>query len=214
LDSWSIQIRQGAEFLGKDIPPSIQGNIVTGARDLYYGFLFCQALAKVLENRQDVTQTKKSSKASFVRVNAYDLNDNDITWMKTLGGKGADGGRHVCVTEDGEFLITGYTFSHGGGDADILVIKTDPEGQPIWSKVLGGAGTEYGYGCAVQEDGYIIAGYTTSYGAGSRDVWVIKLDFDGKELWAKTFGGPSWIQKVSCYGKKQAEAFSPIGQVP
>ncbi|MFC2164380.1 DJ-1/PfpI family protein [Acidobacteriota bacterium] len=182
----------GAEFLGKDHPPAIQGHIVTGARDLYYGFLFCQALAMAIENKQDISKTKKPLGESIIKANAYDLNDDDIAWMRTFGSSGAEGGRSLCQTKDGGLLITGYTFAHGDGDADILVIKTDREGFPIWSKTFGGSGTEYGYGCAALSDGYIITGYTTSFGEGSRDVYVLKLDSQGNELWSKTIGGPSW----------------------
>jgi hypothetical protein len=184
--------KAGAEFLGKDCPPAVQDNIITGARDLYYGFHFCQALASVIEDSQDISKTKKHAGKSMVKVNAYDLNDDDILWTRTFGGKGSEGGRFLCQTDDGGFLITGFTFSHGDGDADILVIHTDDNGCPIWSKTFGGAGTEYGFGCAATGDGYIITGYTTSFGAGSRDVYVIKLDPQGKELWSRTFGGPNW----------------------
>jgi len=184
--------KAGAEFLGQDHPPSIQNNIVTGARDLYYGFHFCQAVAMVIEARQDISNAKKPRSGKFIRVNTIDLNDDDVLWARTFGGMGAEGGRSLCETDDGGFLITGYTFSHGRGEADILVIKTDSEGHPIWSRAFGGSGTEYGNGCCTLSDGYIITGYTTSLGSGSRDVYVIKLDLRGQELWSKTFGGPSW----------------------
>ena len=73
-------------------------------------------------------------------------------------------------------IVTGYTFSQGSGDADILVVKTDSKGEMHWARTFGGAGTEYGNDCEVLGDGYLITGYTTSFGAGSKDVYAIKID--------------------------------------
>jgi hypothetical protein len=44
----------------------------------------------------------------------------------------------------------------------------------------------------VAEGGYLVLGYTTSFGAGSKDFYLLKIDEDGNEVWSKTFGGRSW----------------------
>jgi hypothetical protein len=72
------------------------------------------------------------------------------------------------------------------------VVKSDPDGRPQWTRVLGGRGSEYGYGCTALNDGYLVVGYTASFGHGSRDVYVVKLTADGDEVWARSFGGASW----------------------
>ena len=89
-------------------------------------------------------------------------------------------------------MIVGYTFSHGLGDADILVVKTDESGNLNWSKMFGGAGTEYGNHILPIGNGYLITGYTTSFGAGSKDVYVVRIDREGNEIWSRTYGGKSW----------------------
>lgn len=84
----------------------------------------------------------------------------------------------------------GYTFSFGAGFADVYLVKLDSEGNLEWSNTYGGPGWEYGNSVAeTPDDGYIIAGYTTSMGAGSRDVYLVKTDRDGKQIWAQAYGG-------------------------
>jgi len=59
-----------------------------------------------------------------------------------------------------------------------------------WDKIIGGDGLDQGRSVEQTTDGgYIIAGYTTSYGAGGYDVWLIKTDANGIEEWNQTFGG-------------------------
>lgn len=184
----------GAEYLGNernDHPPVIDGNIITGTRGQYYNLANCQAIASVVENRQN-NQEKRTSRADFLATEEFPFVSEASIWAKTWGGAAAEGGRAVRLCPDGGFLIAGYTFSHGTGDADLLVIKTDDRGNTEWSRTLGGGGTEYGNACLCLPDGYLVTGYTTSFGSGGKDVYVIKLDTKGKEIWSRTFGGPSW----------------------
>ena len=68
--------------------------------------------------------------------------------------------------------------SHGG--RDVYLIKTDSEGNEEWAKLIGGAGYDEGHSVHQTFDGgYIITGFTDSYGNGENDVYLIKTDGDG-----------------------------------
>jgi len=111
-------------------------------------------------------------------------------WSNTFGGSDVDRGYGVFQTYDGGYIVTGYTASLGAGLDDMYLIKTDSSGNEQWSQTYGGTGRDYGnFVVQTLSGGYIVFGYTLSYGAGGEDVWLVKTDSAGSKIWDQTYGG-------------------------
>ena len=125
-------------------------------------------------------------------LTASALSQPDTLWTQTFGGGNDDIGSSVQQTSDGGYIIAGYTASYGAG-SDVYLIKTDANGNEQWSQTFGGSSGDDGYSVQQTSDGgYIIAGTTYSYGAGSADFYLIKTDANGNESWSQTFGGSGY----------------------
>ena len=102
--------------------------------------------------------------------------DGNVLWTKILGGANNDFGFSVQQTVDGGFIIAGYSASFGAGGEDVYLIKTDANGDTLWTKTIGGTNDDWGSSVQqISDGGYIIVGSTNSYGAGMTDVWLITL---------------------------------------
>jgi len=119
--------------------------------------------------------------------------NGSLIWEKTFGGfvsSAGDGGWSVEQTTDGGYIATGYTQSSGAGRKDLWLIKTDALGDLIWEKSYGGPEDDAGMSVLQNRDGeYIVAGRTSSFGGGGDDIWLLKTDSLGWEMWNKTYGG-------------------------
>lgn len=121
----------------------------------------------------------------------FEINGKGETvWNRVLGA-GARSEVNVLVpARDGGYLVAGTTNYDSFPSSDAWVAKLDASGSLLWNRVLGGAGGDVISGIAATTAGYVLAGYTTSLGAGEADAWLVQLDEAGSVVWNQTFGGP------------------------
>ncbi|RKZ26736.1 hypothetical protein DRQ26_03995, partial [bacterium] len=121
-----------------------------------------------------------------------------LEWARVVGGADDDYGRCLARTIDGGYIIGGWTRSFGAGDWDVLIIKFDSSGGVVWCRAIGGSEYDYCWHIIQTADsGYAAVGATGSYGAGSSDIFLIKLDSDGNLEWANCVGG-TFSENAEC----------------
>jgi len=144
----------------------------------------------------------------------------NIVWKKCYGGSDVDQAYSVKALPDGGFVVAGWTQSKDGdvsgnhGGSDYWVIRLNANGNLVWQRCLGGNAYDYAYDILPTSDGgFIVTGAAESYSGSSgsgnisapkgnvsmtqRDVWVAKLNAEGRILWEKSYGGSN-----SEYGRK------------
>jgi hypothetical protein len=157
-----------------DMNGNVEWNRVFGGIDSDIGY----SVQQTPEGSYIIVGSTRSYGAGLSDVWLIKTDSNgEKVWDKTFGGSSNEGGREVQQTVDGDYIIIGSTESFGNGEHDIWLIKTDSDGNLLWSNTYGGSSIEYGESTQQTIDGgYIIAGNTESYGAGEQDIWLIKTD--------------------------------------
>lgn len=123
-------------------------------------------------------------------------------WTKLYGGTSGDFAEAVCASDDGGFVLAGTSRSNDGdvstniGHDDVWVMKSDANGNKIWSKTYGGSYIDMVENIAPTSDGgFVVTGRTWSYDGdmigfkGNTDVFVIRIDANGNKMWSRTYGG-------------------------
>jgi len=118
-----------------------------------------------------------------------DSNGEEI-WNKTYGGLRSDDAYSLQQTIDGGYVVCGSTNSFGSGYKDFWLVKTDSDGVMQWDKTYGGSFDDCAYSVKqANDEGYVICGYTSSFGVSYEDFWLVKTDSNGNIVWNKTYGG-------------------------
>ena len=151
-------------------------------------------------------QSDKLQASGSKQNNGYDFHlvklnqQGDQVWEKYFSGQNHDYLSATVTTQDGGFLLSGTSYSGKGldkkedskGGSDIWLIRLNEFGDELWQKTLGTSSDEEARSVIQTTDlGFFVAGnvQNSSKGYGSKDVWITRLDKDGKELSQLILGG-------------------------
>jgi hypothetical protein len=122
-----------------------------------------------------------------------------VTLSAVISGEGIDGISGLAPSGDGSYVLAGETKASDDDTWDGWLVRVTADGEPVWGRTCGGAGDEM-LSCIrrTSDGGYVVAGITSSLGAGGNDALLMKFDSDGNQLWTCTYGGPGmeYAQKV------------------
>jgi len=135
--------------------------------------------------------TTNSFGAGYADVYLIKTNSSgDMLWARAYGGAGGDLGYAVRPAAAGGYILVGITGSFGEGYSSMYVIRTDNNGDTLWTTTYGGTGADLGYSVENTFDGgFVFTGATGSYGLGYYDMYLVKTDADGWVDWDYTYGG-------------------------
>ena len=116
-----------------------------------------------------------------------------VLWAKAFGAPGTFNiGWSVRQTADSGYVIGGQTVTTPGTNYNAYMIKTNSTGDTLWTRAYGGSNPDYARTVQQTGDGgYMLAGYTQSFGAGGSDGYLLKTDSAGNLSWSKAYGGVS-----------------------
>lgn len=115
-----------------------------------------------------------------------------LQWYKNIGKESSlEGARSITSFRSGnEYVLAGYQNNYDTAGYNFFVVKTDGNGDTLWTKTYGGSDWDMAYSVdTLQDSTYVIAGETFSFGNGNMDMYVIRIDKNGDTLWTRTFGG-------------------------
>jgi hypothetical protein len=148
-----------------------------------------------------IVETSDGGYSMAGRTNSFGAGNNDfwliktnseglLEWNKTIGTTGDDRARFLVKTQNEGFLILGWTNSSGVGEVDYWVVKTDSSGNAEWNRTYGGELGDRGITMVrTNDNAYLLAGSSSSFGSGNSDIWLVKIDGYGNHIWNRTYGG-------------------------
>ncbi len=142
--------------------------------------------------------------------------DGNELWFKTYGGKDFDYGESVRISKDNNLYIIGSSASYSDNyKPDHLLVKTNLNGEIIWSNTYGGDDSDYSSALVCTKDsGCVFTGWTKNGDIGKTDIVLYKISKNGETLIISNITSTDSVISASIYpnpatNKFTVELFAP-----
>lgn len=123
-----------------------------------------------------------------------------LEWEKAYGGTSWERLHDAALTRDTGMFMVGETLSNPTNNPDMYIVRTDKNGDTLWTKTLGGLGTDLLSGVKRYDDStFYVAGHTYIEDSSYTKAYIAKFHEDGTMIWSDTIGpnGNYYINDVS-----------------
>jgi len=154
--------------------------------------------------------TAKDTEIFLVKTDKY----GNEEWSKQFGGPYDDQGYSLQITGDGGYILLGArtdTLPNGEQHTDMYLVKTSGSGEEEWHQSIGGPFNEEGFNIQLTTaGGFILVGYTESFGNGGKDAYLVETNENGDTLWTRTHGD-SGSDEIGKFVQEISTGFILIG---
>jgi len=117
-----------------------------------------------------------------------DVSGNEL-WRETYGTSAWDRVTDAALTSDSGVIMVGQTLNTTDGESDILIVRTDKNGQEIWTQQIGGIGEDVANVIEVMDDStFIVGGKTFVEDSSTFKALLFKIQDNGALIWKDTLG--------------------------
>ncbi len=157
-------------------------------------------ICQTSDNGYIISGSTESSTAYHSEMYLLKIDSNgEILWDRIYGGPWDDWATSILQTADLGYIFTGMC-AVTMTDYDLCLTKLDSLGDTLWVRMFGGAERDEGEEVQITADGgYIVAGWTWSFGSDMSDCYVVKTSSDGSLDWSQTYGGPDCEYEMSIH---------------
>jgi len=167
--------------------------------------ILISALGFIQNENYNILNNNVPKKDFYLEIFNNGLPSN--AWNVTWGGVNTDDGNSVAIDGNNSVYICGRTSNFGVGNYDAFLVKYDPAGKQLWNTTWGGPNSDGFENIAVDGNNSLyLCGYTSSFGAGGNDAFLVKYDSEGNQLWNSTWGdiGTDYGNSIAVDGNNNA----------
>lgn len=140
-----------------------------------------------------------------------DLN-GEVIWSNNFGGTNSDGFFKVENAHNGGIIACGFSFTNSSGAPTMLAVLTNSSGTKEWIKTYASGYYSQAFSLVKQADsGYVLAGYIQKNTTSDRDIYIVRINNEGKEIWSRQYGAKTATPQDTLYDEAYNIVAAPGG---
>ncbi len=187
-DIWILEINSSGDVLWQKTIPGQFNDLLSAITATPDGLIV------TVNSRSQFSGLARTDDIPFFRPWAIRLDaKGDVLWSKTYNFSGSDAWADIARVKEGGFIATGELIANGFFRGDLWLVRLDEDGNVLWNRTLGNnfgvtwvdSGAEV---VQTPDGGFLALGSTGTAGAGSEDLWLVKVNSNGEHEWDQTYG--------------------------